>query len=168
MFLKAQLARKVKQQSLKELEREYSHRLPDLWDAVKKDLPRAALSMFDDTIAALHPFEDVRYPDKAIVGGAQLSIRWQRSSFVTGLQPGNGPIPPLYEVTVADIDNLVAAVLEACSVNPEFFTCSMNEYALDVLVQRNVASGWLLKSRLASRVAASASEVTPQPPARAS
>jgi len=72
MFLKAGLSRKY---SLAELKR-CRHKLSDIWNAFKTDFRSTALLQFDETVAEIAKFEEIRYPDNVLEHGAQMLVDW--------------------------------------------------------------------------------------------
>ena len=118
MFLKAGLSRRL---SLRDLQKRFGHSLPDLWVAFKgKFAPAGELNEFDPTIAKLHHFEDIRYPDKVLAFGAQMSVGWEPPGPGTNF-PSGSPTPA-YQLTVTDLDRLVSKIFEVTQRNPLFFT----------------------------------------------
>ena len=51
-------------------EKGYGHNILLLWDAFKKRQPAPGPVEFDAIVAALHDFEEIRYPEKLIRNGA--------------------------------------------------------------------------------------------------
>jgi hypothetical protein len=148
MFLKAKLSRSRTPQQLKKMR----HKLVVLWNAFKAEFPGEALGQFDDPIAALDRFEEIRYPDSIVNKGAVISIeweRWDRSPFPTGTGTvsGTARTPPQYESTVADIDRLVGKIFEISSRNPVFFTGGLNTYARDAITRNNPVAEKLVEGR---------------------
>src|SRR6266700_7552145 len=75
MFLKAGLSR---QHSLQELgSYKFRHKLIVIWNAFKAEFPPVTLLEFDQTISDIAEFEDIRYPDKMLKHGAQITIDYR-------------------------------------------------------------------------------------------
>ena len=73
MLLKGALCRVVPLTALAK-PREFGHSLTRLWERFKTELKDATLARFDDTIAALDPWETLRYPDEVRGFMLRLSI----------------------------------------------------------------------------------------------
>jgi hypothetical protein len=148
-----------KTQTLDDL-RKYSHKLPQLWEVFKAAIGDAALGRFDPAIAALHAFEDLRYPDDALKNGMASTISSHR--FLAGnaglpLPPGLPPeisadiarrrasLPKVraYELCLQDVDELVEAIFAAAKTNPRLLSDGKNPRAVEVLVEGNLAAGLL-------------------------
>lgn len=89
--------------------RRYSHRLPDMWTAVRDD----DLGIYDQTIADLDPFEELRYPETALRTGLTWNVGWGAS---TAQQQPAGVLPH-YRCDLLQIDGLVPALIERCPWN---------------------------------------------------
>ena len=114
MYLKAGLVGTV---SVEELtKRKYSHNIVNLWDAFKGKERTSALDRFDSTIAALHHFESIRYPDKLVSKGMLGAVIW-RSSDVRPIGGSTGG-PPAYWFVIAEVDELLIEVLDRSNLNP--------------------------------------------------
>jgi hypothetical protein len=120
MYLKGALSEK---RSLNEL-RKLSHNLPSIWKAFKIEANDSALDRFDATIAGLHDYEELRYPDSVIVRGMDTTINIIRSSLSTGAAKGGTSIPQ-YQVCVQDIDELVDVILAPQAVTQRHTSDSM-------------------------------------------
>jgi hypothetical protein len=84
MYLKGALSEK---RSLSDL-RKLSHNLPVIWKVFKVEANDSALDRFDATIAGLHDYEELRYPDSVMVRGMESTINIIRSSLSTGAAIG--------------------------------------------------------------------------------
>ena len=135
MFLKAQLSQA---KSLEVLKNRLGHDLSALWQSFKGDFLTISFEQFNDTIASLCPFENIRYPENMIKEGAQMAIIWNKSPFLTGSLLESRV--PRYEICVNDIDLLVARIFEVCSKNPLFFMATLNEYGRNAILHKNPAS----------------------------
>jgi hypothetical protein len=98
------------------------HRLPRIWKAFKAQYDASGqLARFDALVRRLHKYEDIRYPEKIAKLGLESSFCW-----------GNAPPPKTagkgvrssrtYHLSVGEIDALVKAICQVCSINPKFFT----------------------------------------------
>ena len=141
MLLKAGLSRRL---SLRDLQNRFGHRLTESWPAFKAQFASAGeLDQYDGTIAKLHEFEDIRYPDKVLTLGAQMLVDWGATSSVA---LAIGAAPPLYQLNVHDLDRLVAKIFEVSSRNPLFFTSYLAAlpHAREILTHDNPAAAQLL------------------------
>jgi hypothetical protein len=134
MYLKGALS---KTKSLSDL-RKLSHDLPGIWAAFKVQAHDAALDRFDATIAGLHDYEELRYPDSVIAKGMESTIDIIRSSLSTDATIGGSSIPP-YRVCVQEIDELVDVIFTAASRNPKAYL-RFNDTAHGFLIKDNTAS----------------------------
>ena len=96
----------------------YRHNIRRLWDAFKERQPAPVPVEFDAIIAALHDFEEIRYPEKLIRTGAIIRI----NVFVEEPIHANGQEPERsYNLTLPPIDRLVGLLFKASNANPEAF-----------------------------------------------
>jgi hypothetical protein len=116
-FLKGALC---KTKSLSELKR-LGHNLPSIWAAFKTQTSDPALNQYDGVILTLHEFEEIRYPDPIVVNGMQCVINITKvgASMTSGTSAG--PMPPLYQICLEEIDELVGAIFKAASRNPKAY-----------------------------------------------
>jgi hypothetical protein len=138
-----------KTQTLSRL-RKYSHEIEPLWEAFKSEIGDASLGRFDPTVAALHTYEDLRYPDKALKDGMGSAISSHRSlkippEMAAEMDRLRAGLPSVqeYELCLQDVDELVEAIFVAAKRNPRFFFNGMNLKAKEVLVEGNLAAGLL-------------------------
>jgi hypothetical protein len=124
-------------------------KLPLLWEAFKLETGDGSLSQFDAAVAALHTYEDLRYPDKALKDGMGSMISSHRlqlpPDIAAELDRRRAGLPSVkqYELCLQDIDELIEATFAAAKVNPRFFFNRMNRKALEVLVEGNLAADLL-------------------------
>ena len=133
MYLKGALA---KTKSLRELDKNFKHDLPKLWGAFKLTND-AALTRFDTSIADLHRFEDIRYPDSILAKGMAATVEIVRSTIPNAYK---GPAVPEYRVCVQEIDELVEAAFSAASFNPRYFFARGQPLVREFLIKENRAS----------------------------
>src|ERR1041384_1405771 len=105
MFLKAGLSRKL---SLAEIKNQFHHRLVGIWKAFKADFGSPALSEFDDTVADLADFEDIRYPDEILKRGAQITIDYHAQVDRTPSLRKE----PEYRLDFYDLDRLIGVIFD--------------------------------------------------------
>jgi hypothetical protein len=114
--------------------------LESIWREFKNDVAGSALARFDKTIATLHRFESIRYPDNILRTGMQAHINFEkptpRRRFDPSLQV------PKDEVVVPDIDALVAVIFEKAHRNPLAFVISMPDEARAYLTRWNKLHIW--------------------------
>jgi hypothetical protein len=123
MYLKGHLSYK----GLPELKK-LGHQLQEIWNCFKLDVGDVALDCFDQVISELHKFESIRYPDGILSDGMMASISMKKQD------PTLSRSTPrrrerVYEIIVEEIDNLVKVIFQKSSVNPLFFTNSLNSEA---------------------------------------
>lgn len=135
MYLKGSLSKNGT--NLNDL-RKLGHDLIKIWENFKAVFNAPALTKFDDTIAALELFEDIRYPDlivaKGMLGRINITKQPQLNQH-TGSEPE-------YDLCVNDIDELVGQIFSTVSANPSaFLTMRMHkEEAKKYLREQNPVS----------------------------
>jgi hypothetical protein len=72
MLLKGALSKKM---TLEELKNKLGHKLEKTWDEFKAVANDSSLARFDQVIAELNKFEEIRYPDKLLQSGASRLIQ---------------------------------------------------------------------------------------------
>jgi hypothetical protein len=121
MFLKGTLARGDEASAIRRYWKTYGHRLGDLWRAVCERYPAEGLHEFDDAIAALDEFEDIRYPEALIKKGAFIELGFaepvEQQSGAGNLRP-----EPRFALGMPKIDHLIKRLFEITNFNPEFFS----------------------------------------------
>jgi hypothetical protein len=124
--------------------REYLHKLPPLWNEFKTTVGDTKLGRFNAAIEALHTYEDLRYPDKALKDGMASTISSHRLKLPPEMAARLAGLPPVqeYSLCLQDIDELVEAIFAAAN-NPRFYFDQMNPKAKEVLRDGNLAAGLL-------------------------
>jgi len=135
MYLKGYLSSKLKMTELKDL----GHRLGKIWNRFKRDISDAELNRFDQVILELDKFESIRYPERILSNGMIALISLKRQPHACGSSKSKRP-EPVYEIVVEEIDHLVEMIFQKASVNPKFFTNSLNSQAKAYLSKENEAS----------------------------
>ena len=105
--------------------RKYGHNLGALWERYRRMVNDPALDRFDSTIAALHDFESIRYPDEIVEKGMQCWVTWTSAQVTTASGPAADV--PNYQVIISEIDELVLEILNHASVNPKFFMVRIHD-----------------------------------------
>ncbi len=137
MSLKAALAPSLTMRDIKGL----SHNLPKIWDQFKAYFPNVKSSSFDAAVAALHKFEELRYPDSIMARGARMEFVLFREHVDPDRSQETGI--PSYLLVLEDIDALQELIFEAANINPRVFCGSMTEQAKQHLLLHNRhASKW--------------------------
>ncbi len=135
MCLKGHLSSKLTLTELKNL----GHCLKKIWNCFKLEASDTALDRFDRVISELDKFESIRYPDQILSHGMQVLVSWKEPcSTLNGSTPKRPP-EPAYEIFVEQVDSLVEAIFRSSSVNPSFFTDSLNSDAKTYLNKENEA-----------------------------
>ena len=103
----------------------YRHNLPLLWKEFKNRHPTVARAEFDPIIEALHKFEEIRYPEQLIDGGATIMIdifaveasgRYDREDKQT-----------LYVLKLPQIDELMGILFTATRCNWDVYLAEVND-----------------------------------------
>ena len=137
MSLKAALAPSLTMRDLKGL----SHNLPKIWDQFKAHFPNMKSSSFDAVVAALHKFEELRYPDSIMAKGAMMQLVLFREH--VGSESTQDTGSPSYFLVLEDIDALQELIFKAANINPRLAGGSMTEQAKEQLLLHNRhASKW--------------------------
>ncbi len=96
----------------------YVHNILLLWVAFKEKQTAPVPVEFDAIVAALHDFEEIRYPEKLILNGAMIRI----NPFVDEPICGNNDGPePSYSLSLPSIDRLMGFLFKASHANPAAF-----------------------------------------------
>lgn len=113
MLLKGELVHLEEKQR-----RDMGHDLTKLWPAYKKQMAvEDTLVSFDPVIEKLNKFEEIRYPDRVPSLRCRFTLEKAAETELDALQ-NDGRSDAVYELFLADIDALVAAILEKCTLNP--------------------------------------------------
>jgi hypothetical protein len=135
LYLKGDLRASLSRDDLK---RRYRHHLRRLWKAFKAEHASAGLDVHDATIAALHKFEAIRYPDAITDRGMSAISTVRRPSTKSGrLATGGAAGVPYYELVLEDVDRLVAAIFDAARLNPDFLFPFIAPRFLPLLYRHN-------------------------------
>ena len=96
----------------------YGHDIVRLWQEFKARQTVPVPAEADAIIHSLHAFEDIRYPEKLIQDGAEITIDVFEYPDVANTNANAGA---QYELKLPLIDRLMGALFEALHTNPEFF-----------------------------------------------
>jgi hypothetical protein len=124
----------------------YRHNLEKLWSEFKTRNPDVASAEHDEVIRGLNKFEDIRYPDNLIQGGAVLSV----SLYEVRPEHRTAPIPALHQPLVKPesrmfylelprIDRLVQMLFRASHCNPEVLNFQIHPHAAEYHWLQNAA-----------------------------
>ncbi len=137
-FLKGALS---KTRSLPELKK-LGHKLPGLWATFKAQASSPALAQFDDVISTLNEFEELRYPDSTLADGMLCIINITKAGAAMTSSTSSGPTPPLYQVCLEEIDELVGAIFVAAGRNPKAYFLRLSKpEAREYLIKDNKMNG---------------------------
>jgi hypothetical protein len=136
MCLKGALSKKAGK-SLQQL-RDLHHKLGPIWAEFKSQVRDPSLNQFDEVVADIDRFEDIRYPDRVLKQGALISIGTGKKPSTPMQITSSSPLPPSYVLWLGEVDHLIAKVLATASINPKFFTSSfMKPAARQYLTDQN-------------------------------
>jgi hypothetical protein len=122
----------------------YGHDLEKLWAAFKERNPDPALLAHDALIKGLNKFEDIRYPENLIQGGAMLSVGLYEVPAEHRTRPVDDPRAPLitpedrrFYLELPPVDRLVYALFKASCRNPGSLDALREPHALECLWLQN-------------------------------
>ncbi len=114
----------------KRIKDRFGHKLPKLWEAFKRAMSDPELDKFDDAIAKLHNFENIRYPDELAFQGGTVIIGFEdRDSGQRGEAD--------YQSSLAPIDRLVSLIFKKSGISPDAYTRSLSQEAAALLIRDN-------------------------------
>ena len=132
LFLKGGLLRAL---SLNDLEA-IRHNLKKLWRVFGEHFPDSTLSAHDATVAALHKFERIRYPDAEVLKGMVGQFAVLRSEVVP-VQRTRGVALPKYDLVLEDVDHLVQVVFSKVNARPAAYYLLLGTAARRNVNERN-------------------------------
>ncbi len=120
LLLKACLSRVDSRQTIERYGHRsaYGHNILLLWEEFKKRQTAPIPVEFGPIVAALHDFEDIRYPEELIRNGARIIINPIVDEPIHA--SGQGP-EPSFNLSLPPIDRLMGFLFEASNANPEAF-----------------------------------------------
>jgi hypothetical protein len=117
------------------------HSLAEAWDVFKLHAP-GDMSRFDAAIAALDPFEGIRYPDTIGKTGKVLQVARKRAHLVANTSDKE----PSYEFALDDVDSLAEAILGVADVVPARLLERLSASAREHLLFENETTIWIVKA----------------------
>jgi hypothetical protein len=126
-----------------ELQNKFRHNLPRIWKHFKAMVPDGTLQRYDRTIADIHTFEAIRYPEDVITKGARFQLEVARRDLERNIKRKTSVTGglPRYTFALEEVDALVILLFTVCSRNPDFFLRGRvpEETRLKYLAQANAA-----------------------------
>jgi ribosomal protein L30 len=159
MYLKGYLI-KSKAKTLDEVKK-LNHSLLECWAAFKAQVGDSALDKFDDVISEIHKYEEVRYPRKDFKGMESTLdiVRWTPPPKPPGTP---ATMVPKYKLCLPDVDELIAAILAAASVNPDAYLTFLKSEANEYVVRDN-GEATLTKGAASALLAMAEAKKAPAP-----
>jgi HEPN domain-containing protein len=105
---------------------ERHHNIKMFWRRFKAAVKNPDLDKFNRTIAGLHKFERIRYPDSILERGMSSLIGFKREAYQVMMR---GRQVPRYECYIDEIDEVFGTIFLATGLNPQFFTPRLNREA---------------------------------------
>jgi len=133
MALKGGLAKSLPEAEI----RAFRHGLSALWTrfvGLALEPPPPGL---DDAINALDRFEGLRYPERWLGDGAEMTLSFRKDMAVTTEGGTMAPLPR-YDLVLEGVDELMQFLFRASGVNPKFHTQSLREGAREALARDNL------------------------------
>ena len=112
----------------------WGHNLKSIWSRFKGQVADPTLARFDATIAELHKFEDIRYPERLVKQGMIAGISYVKP---TGPITVPGRTEPTYEIVLEEVDELVRVMFEKSSRSPIAFMGDLGTDASTYLERQN-------------------------------
>lgn len=137
LLLKACLARDDTWQQILNYGQIYGHDLEKLWAEFKKRNPDPTLNAHDEVITGLNRFEDIRYPEDLIQGGAMLGVGLyevpseHRTAPVEGSGSLSTPEERRFYLELPRIDRLAQTLFKASDYNPEVLSFLREPHAVE-------------------------------------
>jgi hypothetical protein len=122
MLLKGALSKKM---TLEELKNKLGHKLEKTWNGFKAVANDLSLARFDQVIAELNKFEEIRYPDKLLQSGASMMFDITKVGAAQSNVHGAAGNVPHYNLCLEDIDELVTEIFKVASRNPAAYLSMM-------------------------------------------
>lgn len=124
----------------------YGHDLEKLWAEFKRRNPDPTLTAHDELIAELNKFEDIRYPEQLIKGGAMLSV----GLYEVPPEHRTAPVPTAkgyvstpenrrFYLELPRVDRLVQTLFQASGYKPEVLVFLPEPHAREYLWLQNAA-----------------------------
>ena len=133
MLLKAALSRTHPRAALQAMQ----HNLRKAWLAFKGVHPDPRLNALDAAVSSLNKFENLRYPDDALLKGMVGMFALERSHVMSHQTHAARPSPQ-YVLVLEDVDELVQLIFEVGGMNPHFYLNGTHPRAIAVLNEHNL------------------------------
>jgi hypothetical protein len=98
------------------------HHLPKIWKKFKQQTGVTKLNQLDGVVAALHKYEELRYPDTVLQRGMLSGFILHKPTPSTSTQWSGKE--PQYELCLEAVDELIEAIFTSASINLGFFPLS--------------------------------------------
>ena len=135
MMLKARLSEKHSTAELKA----WGHNLQELWRVYLAERGNESLKQFHGTIQQLNAFEKIRFPEKMVSEGAQISFAMEKGQRPKAKgESGRRLKVPTYHFAIQELDSLMAELFASSSLNPTAFLPQMRWGADEFFYRDNV------------------------------
>lgn len=121
MMLKARLSEK---HTTEELE-SWGHNLQELWRVYLTERGNNTLRQFYGTIQQLNAFEKIRFPEKMVQEGADISFSMAKGQRPKLIGRCEAPRVPSYHFAIQELDSLMSELIASSSLNPAILLPSM-------------------------------------------
>jgi hypothetical protein len=116
MFMKAILSKADSVAQIKKYWTVYRHSLAKLWQEVKSRHPTIDFTSHDATVTSLDKFEELRYPEGLLTGGALIVVNIHDVPVL----PSSNPLPvPRFELSLPAMDRLMALLFPLTNYNSD-------------------------------------------------
>lgn len=120
LYLKGQLWLSMSREGLQDL----GHDLPAIWNRFKAGVNDKQLRVFDRTVAEVHAFEALRYPERILEMGMLFHFELTRADVETARKGDSGDLVskvPLYLLAIEEVDHLVRKIFDLSGLDPKIF-----------------------------------------------
>jgi hypothetical protein len=133
-----QYDREEQEVQLRRLRKKVQHRLPKLWSEFREAFNGAYdLARFDEIIARIDRWEQVRYP--GFPGGLGNVFMVGMLAPAQSVRRIHEPAVNIYELYVEEVDKVFTAAMTAMNLNPDWFlaTCLREPEAVEMYLRDN-------------------------------
>lgn len=149
MLLKGFLCEKHDEFTLRNFSKR-GHSILDAWNLFKKEIKDVGADQFDDIIAALDDFEDIRYPDKVVNQGAIIIIdslstssqEFKRRPNASHYNSLNSREEKIYHFNLSSVDLLVEFIFSKIDINPNSLINLYSKDEMEYLKKNNMSKIW--------------------------